>query len=151
MFGALAILFLGISITGGHWDGLTFTPLAELNTVGQVVIATVLIVFAIWLYLMLKRLAAYWVGRGLERGASREGNGLARAFASNRSAWWRSLASSRPRGWNRRTQKQIDAVLAEADGFIQALNDSYANPSGAGETIPPTRDRDLPEPAAPTA
>ena len=164
VFGALAILFLAFSITGGHWDGVTFTPLAELNTIGQVVVATVLIIFAIWLYLMLKRLAAYWVSRGFQRPAQQEGrgegrsagrgNGLAKAFASNRSAWWRSLASSRPRGWNRRTQKQIDAVLAEADGFIQALNDSYANPSGAGDSPPPApalaRDREPGESGAAT-
>jgi hypothetical protein len=136
VFGALLVLFLGLTIAGGHWDGLRLTPFADMDTTGQIIVGAVVVAFVVWLYLMLKRIAGAWVIRTLEKDQSlgRDRPALVRAFARNRNAWWRPLASSIPRGWNRRTRKQVDAVLAEADASIQRLNDSYANPSGPAES-----------------
>ncbi len=133
VFGLLAALFLIWSISGGYWDGLRFTPVAEREPTTQLVIAVVVLVLLVYLYVLIKRLAGHSVSRSLRRDAALDETDrgfLLSAFGDNRRAWWRSLASSQPRGWTRRTRRQIDAVLADADRFVQALNDRYANPSG---------------------
>lgn len=133
VFGTLAVLFLVWSVSAGYWNGLQFTPLAGLDWISLTVIAVAGLVAAGWLYTMIRRLAGRSVARSLARDSAVEEDdrpAVARAFSGNLGAWWRSLASSSPRGWTRRTRKQLDAVMAEADGFIQALNDRYASPSG---------------------
>lgn len=135
VFGALAALFLAFTISAGQWDGLVYTPLAQLDTLAQVVIAVGVIAAAIWLYFVVRRLAGRTVQRNLRRDSAlgRDRGALSRAFSGNMNAWWRSLASSQPRGWTRRTRRQLDEVMAEADRFIQQLNDRYASPSGKSD------------------
>lgn len=132
VFGTLLALFLGWSIGSGLWDGLRFTPVAGLDTTNQIVLAALAFVVLAYLHLSLKGLAGRWVLRALQRNDAldRDRDAVVSAFRNNLGAWWRSPASSRPRGWTWRTQRQLDAVLAEADGFVQALNDRYASPSG---------------------
>jgi GTPase SAR1 family protein len=134
VFGTLAVLFLAWSIGAGHWDGLRYTPVAELDTLAQIVIAVAAVLVLGYLYVLLKRLAGHSVQRSLKRDSTlgNHRDALSRAFSGNMKAWWRSLASSQPRGWTRRTRRQLDEVMADADRFIQALNDKYARPSGAG-------------------
>jgi GTPase Era involved in 16S rRNA processing len=131
-FATLLILFLAWSIGAGHWDGLTYRPLARLAEWSQITFAVIAVVALVALYLLVKRLAARSVERTLRRGGDHrhDREALMHAFAANKRAWWCPISSSRPRGWTGRTRKQLDAVLAEADAFIQALNDRYANPSG---------------------
>jgi GTPase SAR1 family protein len=42
---------------------------------------------------------------------------------------WRSIMLTTPAGWGGGTRKRIAKVLRDADGFVQNLNDRYANPS----------------------
>ena len=47
-----------------------------------------------------------------------------------------------PIGWGARARRQIADVLAEANGYVQDLNDKFTNPSGvdkdaAGLATPP--------------
>ncbi|MFW6093966.1 MAG: dynamin family protein [Pseudomonadota bacterium] len=133
LLAVLAAGFLAWSIAGGYWDGLRFTPIAELSGTTQIIVTLVVVAVLAYLHVLVKRLAGRTVARSLQRDASVRGDDrelLQKAFAGNRKAWWRSLASSQPRGWTRRTRRQLDAVLAQADRFVQALNDRYANPSG---------------------
>jgi hypothetical protein len=91
------------------------------------------VILLLWLaHSKLRSLAAAGILRKLERDESlgRDGPALRRAFAWNSRAWWQSIASSNPRGWGRLRQRQLDTVLAEADSFVQSLNDQYASPSG---------------------
>jgi GTPase SAR1 family protein len=132
-FLTLLVLFLAWSIGGGQWDGLTYQPFARLDEWSQITLGVIGAVLLVGLYLGLKRLAARSVRRTLRSDDGDwvgEGAALTRAFEANQRAWWCPIASPRPRGWNHRSRKQLEAVLAEADAFIQALNDRYARPSG---------------------
>lgn len=136
VFAALIGVFLWWSISGGHWDGLYLTPFASLDVPVQVAVAAAVGLLAWFLHSRLRDLAGRSVLRALEKDESleRDRNPVINGFRWNLRAWWGSLASVRPRGWNRWRRRQLDKVLAEADGFVQALNDQYARPSGdAGE------------------
>lgn len=132
VFGTLAAVFAYWSLSSGYWDGLSFTPVAGLDRITQTILAVAALVALVYLYQTLRRLAGRWVLRGLRRDTSlgEDREAVSNAFATNLQGWWRSLASTQPRGWSGRTRKQLDALLAEADGFVQKLNDRYASPSG---------------------
>ncbi|MFU8814744.1 MAG: dynamin family protein [Pseudomonadales bacterium] len=133
VFAVLAVLFLAWSIGGDLWDGMRFEPFARMSQPAQIVTLVVIALLLIGLYLLIKRITARSVLRTLRRDHDLDETdraALTRGFDRNRRAWWRPLASSRPRGWSGRARKQLDLVLADADGFIQALNDRYASPSG---------------------
>ncbi len=134
MFLLLTGAFLWWSIRGNHWDGLTLTPFAALDIPMQVALVAAVALVLWFIHAKLRAFAGGMVLRKLERDESlgRDGPALRRAFAWNTRAWWRSIASSSPRGWGRLRRRQLDAVLAEADGFVQSLNDQYASPSGQG-------------------
>jgi hypothetical protein len=57
---------------------------------------------------------------------------IANAFQKN-TRFWRSIFIKQPSGWGQRTKRQLTTVLAEANGYVQALNDKFTNPSGAEE------------------
>lgn len=132
VFGALGAGLLGWSLAGGYWDGLRLTAVADLDRLSLTVLASAALAGVIYLYLVLRRLAGRSVLRGLARGddLGPDRDAVVSAFTANLNAWWRSPASPRPRGWTPRTRRQLDTVLSEADGFVQALNDRYARPSG---------------------
>lgn len=125
--------FLWWSIAGGHWDGFTLTPLATLDLPVQAGVVGGVFVLLWFIHGKLASLAGASVLRSLERDEElgRDRSALQRAFTWNTRAWWRSVAGTRPRGWGRMRQRQLDAVLAEADRFVQSLNDQYASPSGS--------------------
>ncbi|MBF0424731.1 MAG: dynamin family protein [Magnetococcales bacterium] len=61
---------------------------------------------------------------------------IARAFQKNVRPW-RSMLSLTPTGWGGKSERMIQNVLKEADGYVQSLNDQFTNPSGrAGEQNP---------------
>ncbi len=132
VFGALAAILAYWSVSGGYWDGLTFTPVAGLDDIAQITLLVGVLVAVLYLYHVLRRLAGRSVLRGLRRDTSLgdDREPICRAFAGNLKSWWRSLLSNQPRGWTGRTRRQLDALLAEADGFVQKLNDRFASPSG---------------------
>lgn len=132
-FGVIIALFLVWSIGAGAWQGLSFTPFARLSTLMQGVVATVVLAAAVYLYMLMRRLAGRSVQGAIHKDESL-GNyrePVARAFDFNRKAWWYSQASGRPRGWSKRVSRKVDSIIADADRFVQALNDRYATPSGS--------------------
>lgn len=132
-FAAIIALFLVLSISAGGWDGLRFTPFADLSSLRQGVIAAAVLVAAVYLYLFLRRVAGRSVQRAIRKDESlgKYREALIRAFSFNQKAWWHSLASSRPRGWGNRASRRVDGIIAEADRFVQELNDRHATPSGS--------------------
>ncbi|MFK7831304.1 MAG: dynamin family protein [Congregibacter sp.] len=136
LFLTLGAVFLYWSISGNHWDGFALAPFAALDGTMQIGV-TALVAFLLWIaHSKMRSLAGASVLRNLERDESlgRDGPEIRRAFAWNTRAWWASIAGNNPRGWGRSRQRQLDAVLAEADNFVQSLNDQYASPSGAGKS-----------------
>ena len=51
---------------------------------------------------------------------------------------WRSIFNSNPLGWGSRAQKQVRKIVADADRYVQNLNDSFADPSGKPTDLPET-------------
>lgn len=133
VFGALTALFLGLSLSGGHWDGLRFTPLVDLAPIWQATIITVLVVGAAALSWQMRRIAGRMVLRTLDRqdNMDTDDRQVRDAFAHNLRSWWLSHRVRRPRGWTRRNRRKLNDILVDADSFVQALNDRYASPSGA--------------------
>ncbi|MDP5055198.1 MAG: dynamin family protein [Congregibacter sp.] len=132
VFLLLAAAFIGWSVTGGHWDGLRLTPVANLGVAQQSGLAAGIFLLLCFVHLKVRAVAGASVLRFLERDDSlgRDGPALRRAFAWNIRAWWHPLTSTKPRGWGLIRARQLGTVLAEADAFVQSLNDQYAAPSG---------------------
>ena len=64
---------------------------------------------------------------------------LAAAFRKN-TVLWRNVFSARPAGWNDATRQQLSQVIAEANGYVQTLNDQFTNPGGRTEPASPPVD-----------
>jgi GTPase Era involved in 16S rRNA processing len=132
LFLLLGAVFFWVTFRGGYWNGLVFTPFTSLEPAWQAGILGSVAVVLWFLHLQLRELAGRSVLRKLRQdeslGSDREA--LVAAFEHNLRAWWRSLASARPRNWNWRRKRQLDHILADADRFVQALNDRYTRPSG---------------------
>ncbi len=136
VFGTLLALFLAWSLATGQWDGFRYTPIASLGTVPEIIVIVAIVLALAWIYIGLRRLSGYSLERRIQRDESlrpHDRSALRHAFSANTKTWWRSLASSRPKGWNRRSRRQLDEVIAQADQFVQALNDRYASPSGKSD------------------
>jgi hypothetical protein len=127
----LVLLFLGTgsweggSYRAGWWSTLTGSPWLWVPVLVLLIAGSVLVHFHF------RRRAAEAVvhrlfstmNEGLER------DGLARAFRRNTRPW-RSLFMQRLVGWNKTARSRVHEVLLAANGFVQALNDRYTNPSG---------------------
>ncbi|VAW79348.1 FIG00807778: hypothetical protein [hydrothermal vent metagenome] len=60
---------------------------------------------------------------------SEESERLLRAFKRNTRAW-RSIFDPDPAGWNRRNRRALKQIVSSANGLVQALNNSFTDPSG---------------------
>jgi hypothetical protein len=135
----LAAVALLLYVEFGNWEGLLpdlpwfFDFISHPNTSLASTVATVLLLG--YLHYRLRRLAARGVARWLEEQSvsMTERQSLLGAFARN-TRFWRSLFSTRPVGWGRASRKRLHRVIAATDRFVQKLNDTFANPSGAPHT-----------------
>ena len=59
------------------------------------------------------------------------------AFVFNTSPW-HSIFRKRPVGWGARNRKRLQRVIAEANRYVQTLNDAYTDPSGDEVSARPT-------------
>lgn len=137
----LAVLgFVFGSIEMGQWDGLHYqagwwqwlseTPLRLfLGALGA---------YILWLAIHygVRRLAARSMTPVVRRLAAQRGitGDLVSAFKTN-TVPWRSIFASRPRGWTRRNRRLVGEVLADTDRYVQDLNDSFTDPSGAPKPV----------------
>jgi hypothetical protein len=89
------------------------------------------LVLAVYVHFSVRHLHAARIGRGLGADVphlpTRES--LRKAFARNTRPW-RSVFFTRPVGWGRRARSRLAEILAEADRYVQTLNDRFTNPSG---------------------
>jgi hypothetical protein len=127
---ALLGLIVG-TLWGGLWDGwsaLLSSPVWSLVALG------VAIALAIGVHFSLRRFAAKRIMTRLQRQLQNLHErdfveGLLHAFHKN-TRFWRSIFMKHPTGWSARARRQIAHVLAEANGYVQDLNDKFTNPSG---------------------
>lgn len=157
LFGALIVGVLLWTLATGAWSGLSFSHpfwsalLSE--PVWRWVALGLVVVGAGALHLTVRRLAARSVIAKLRRETRdmREQDlvdNYTRAFQKNTSLW-HSVFHKRPIGWGKRAQRRLKAVLIEANGYVQDLNDKFTNPSGKGvptiRPAPPTVEAETPE------
>ena len=136
VFSLLAVAGVAWVVTGGPWQGLygamTETPLGWGLFLGGIA----LVAFSI--HMCLRQVAARSVASGLQRdeslGEIREW--VVRAFQRN-AAPWRPLAGRDPAGLGRGVRRRLAKVLNEADGYVQLLNNRFADPSGGRESRRP--------------
>jgi hypothetical protein len=140
-FGTLAVLALALSINAGYWDGLSFVaPWAE--NMGEHINwflagAALLLGAGFYLHYRLRRFATRGVMKWLTKQAQgREEELLLQGGFARSTQIWRSLFNVTPAGWGRRSKRQLARVVGDTDRFVQQLNDTFANPSGAAAEKP---------------
>ncbi len=134
LYTLLISLLLGISIYAGYWVDWSFQPawldsFKASQTIQAVVAGIFVIVFG-GIHFWVRRLFANRIVKTLP---SENGPGnIAAAFLKNTYPL-RSVFAIKPAGWGRRGRNAIDRVRNEADNFVKALNDNFADPLGRKE------------------
>jgi len=141
-YALLLSTLLGGSIWAGYWNGLAFNApwmsslLDSTLNLYLGMISGLLLFFG--LFHVARRSAARKIVRDMRKGqeTSLEKERLIRAFKWN-TRFWVSIFRPQPAGWGMFARRRLRRVYADADKFIQILNDRYADPSG-GKTKPGT-------------
>ena len=96
---------------------------------GITLVATIMLL--VYLHFKIRRLAARRVARLIKTdfAPGQECERLYRAFHYN-TRGWHSIFTTSPVGWGKRTRKRLHRVIAEANDYIQKLNDTFTDPSG---------------------
>ena len=104
---------------------------------GLIVIGTAL--FG-WLHFRIRAFAAARLLRRIEREQppGMEAERLKHALLHNTRAWI-SIFLKHPVGWNRLNRNRLHRVIADANRYVQTLNDRFTNPSGAAGSGYPGR------------
>lgn len=89
------------------------------------------IILLVYLHFKIRKLAARRVARLIQTdfAPGQECERLYRAFHYN-TRGWHSIFTTSPVGWGKRTRKRLHRVIAEANDYIQKLNDTFTDPSG---------------------
>jgi GTPase Era involved in 16S rRNA processing len=139
VFGLIIVAIIAATLWSGEWEGWRFShPFwsSLLNApVWRFIALGVAVVLAGYIHFALRRFAAARVIAKVKKQVSdmREmdfADNIASAFQKN-TRFWRSIFAKRPIGWGQHTRRHIAAVLAEANSYVQTLNDKFTNPSGA--------------------
>jgi len=145
-------LLAGIAITNmlGFWDGLKWiSPGWWQGSTNNIAWTAIFLAFAAgafgYLHFRLRRLAA---GRVVKRitnnyAPGRERERMQQAFLHNTRPWHSTFRKS-PVGWHNRTRRHLQDVIAQANRYVQILNDKFTDPSG--ELVP----QEAPAPAVVT-
>lgn len=135
LFGGLLAVFLVITINGGYWDGLSlklpfWISLADYPTIRFVLLA-LLAALVGYAHFSIRRWASQRVARRLAAAfqVNDFSSNYGRAFRKN-SRWFRSIFRRHPVGWGERVARSLSQVSDDSQGYVQKLNDMYANPSG---------------------
>ncbi|MEA3640988.1 MAG: dynamin family protein [Lamprobacter sp.] len=141
---ALISAFLFWSISGGHWQGLSYEP-AWLETLegwgvswalqGAEVLAALIVIAG---HYGLRKLAVLtvlpWLRKQL-RDEPLPGNLIDAFLANTRS--WATFFGGKPLGWNDWSEGRIAKVLHDCETYVQHLNERFTNPRGL--KTPPTQ------------
>lgn len=138
---ALASHYFAPGSQGGQGPGWLMA-----GYLGLIVIGTAL--FG-WLHFRIRGFAAARLLRKVEREqpAGLETERLKQAFLHNTRPWI-SVFLHHPVGWNRLNRNRLHRVIADANRYVQTLNDRFTNPSGAPGSEHPDNVAP-PEPVAP--
>jgi GTPase SAR1 family protein len=135
---ATVLLLAGAGITNllGFWDGLKWvSPGWWQGSTNNIAWMAIALSFAAagfgYLHFRLRRIAA---GRIVRRIAGNFAPGLERermqqAFLHNTRPW-HSIFRKTPVGWHNRSRRHLQDVIAQANRYVQTLNDKFTDPSG---------------------
>ncbi|CAB1058890.1 FIG00807778: hypothetical protein [Olavius sp. associated proteobacterium Delta 1] len=135
---ALLVAFLGLTIGGGYWHGLSlslpFLDLVMLNDYTFFGTLAILLALIGFVHFRIRRWGTKKVSARLlaEIKDPDLHPNYKRAFRKN-SRWWRTIYWPNPAGWGKRTAARLEKVLDDSNAYIQKLNDEYTNPSGSGK------------------
>ncbi len=146
VFGLLLACFFGGTLWAGYWKGfslqLPYMDRIMANPWGKWTVAALLAALVVYIHSRVRRFAGGQAMRKILAGIDeKEGHeNYVRAFKKN-IRWWRSIFRRKPAGWGRRNMKRLAKLTSDANGYVQKLNDVYANPAGkaieeAGEMEP---------------
>jgi hypothetical protein len=137
-FLAAGFLLAAIALSGmlGFRDGLTWTsPGWWQGSASDIAWTAIALAFAVglfgYLHFRLRRVAAV---RVVKRIAGNYAPGLVRdrmqqAFLHNTRPWHSTFRKT-PVGWHNRTRRRLQDVIAQANRYVQTLNDKFTDPSG---------------------
>ena len=127
-----SLVLLGISLQQGWWSSNVLTPPFDVSPMILAFIGAVMVV----VHFGVRRFTANRIIARLRREGgetpSAEIEGMVAAFKRNTRPWF-SIFHPFPVGWNLFSRKRINQVLAEADHYVQSLNDRFTDPSGKRE------------------
>ena len=133
-----AVIGGGLLVAGfalNHWLGFMDGLMPAQGSSGGSVWALVLLIVMIGLFTYLHfRVRKFSAGRVLKQIEKQftpgiERDRLQQAFVFN-SRPWHSIFRKTPVGWGNRSRKRLHRVIAEANRYVQTLNDSFTDPSG---------------------
>ena len=107
------------------WDG------SAVSLVMALLVISVIIGLFAFLHFRLRKLAAARIVQQIEKqyGVGLERERLRQAFLHNTGPW-HSIFKKAPVGWGGRARKRLQQVIAEANQYVQTLNDRFTDPSG---------------------
>jgi hypothetical protein len=136
VFGFLLACFLGLTLWAGYWKGfslqLPYMERVMANPWGKWSLMALLAAL-VCLYpfsgskVCRRGQVVRKVLAGINEKESHEN--YVRAFKKN-TCWWRSIFRRKPAGWGRRNKARLAKLTSDANGYVQKLNDVYANPAG---------------------
>ena len=135
IIGGLVLAFLAWTISAGYWTGFQFSAAwftyIVSNTWLLALVAVVAAAGAGYLHFLARKLSARFIARRIARNPELDDvrEWTARAFVHNTRAW-RTIMTPSPAGWGRGARRLVAQVVADADGFVQRLNDRFTDPSG---------------------
>ena len=142
--GLAIVVTLSASIYGGYWTGLTFTMPGQETFLAHPWLGWVVSIVGLgvlgYLHFSVRKLVARIVRQRLRKrmesaehlpGAAEH---VLRGFEHN-TRYWSPVLWTAPIGWNALTRRRVTKVLGDANGYVQALNDQFANPSGTPDNV----------------
>jgi hypothetical protein len=143
LFGLFAVAIVVWTLWTGQWTGWQFSHPFWNALLAAPVWRLVALVgalgLAVYAHFSIRKVARQRVISGLRRHVRdmREMEFLDNFIAAlhKNTRFWRTIFAKQPTGWGPRARRQIAEVLAEANGYVQDLNDTFTNPSGVNQAI----------------
>ena len=139
VFGALVLGLAVWTLSAGYWQGFRFSAPWFHGIVSTpwlaMLVAALAVAGAGYLHYLVRRLSARFIARRISRNPDLDEvrTWVARAF-DHSTRVWRTITTAAPAGWGRGPRRRLAEVAADADRFVQRLNDRFADPSGGANT-----------------